>query len=69
MTSPRWCLMVFDAQGKRLLAPLMLTDEQAAALRPYLGAVEADGDHYPVVNVRLLAGERTGLPPTDGDAA
>lgn len=56
----RWCLMIFDAQGKRLLAPIMLTDEQTAGLKPYFGDVDTD-EHfgrYPVVNVRLFAEEQ-----------
>ena len=52
----RWCLMIFDAQGKHLLAPIMLTDDQTAGLKPYFGDI--DTEDYPVVNVRLFAEEQ-----------
>jgi hypothetical protein len=55
----RWCLMIFDAAGKRLLAPIMLTDDQVAGLRPYFGDADID-EHfgrYPVISVRIFAEE------------
>jgi len=48
--------MIFDAQGKHLLAPIMLTDDQTAGLKPYFGDI--DTEDYPVVNVRLFAEEQ-----------
>jgi len=56
----RWRLVVFDAQAKRVLAPIILTDEQAAALKPYLGGVYTDAHfgRYPVVSAWLFAEEQ-----------